>query len=197
MQIDTISKELEIDKNHILSKIDENLQSIAEEIKQKDKIKISEYVEKSGMEADAFLKFIEDFLEKNKIILIVIWFSLFALYRITKHLGYFNGLFGQPNVFIPSVFGIAVFFMSLFFLFIAYRISFNLSEKKRLFLLFLAAFIIYSSFTLLSQPKWMDAQGYYDLAVIGAEKSPVYLIQNYHTLNTKWPEDLKIFRNGS
>jgi len=60
VQIDRISKELDIDKNHILSKIDENLQSIAEEIKQKDKIKISEYLEKSGMEANDFLKFIND-----------------------------------------------------------------------------------------------------------------------------------------
>ena len=60
IQIDRISKELDIDKNHILSKIDENLQSIADEIKQKDKIKISEYLEKSGMEANAFLKFIDN-----------------------------------------------------------------------------------------------------------------------------------------
>ncbi len=59
-QIEKISNELNIDRNHILSKIDENLQLIAEEIKQKDQIKIDEYLEKTGMEVDIFLKFIDD-----------------------------------------------------------------------------------------------------------------------------------------
>jgi hypothetical protein len=60
IRIEKISKELNIDKNHILSKIDENLQLIAEEIKQKEQIKISEYLEKTGMEINSFLKFIDD-----------------------------------------------------------------------------------------------------------------------------------------
>ncbi|MFX0142151.1 MAG: hypothetical protein ACFFDN_51410, partial [Candidatus Hodarchaeota archaeon] len=51
-QIDKISKEFNIDKNHIISKIDENLQLIAEEIKQKEKIKIGEYLEKTGMDVN-------------------------------------------------------------------------------------------------------------------------------------------------
>ena len=59
-QINEISKQLNIDRNHILSKIDENLQLIAEEIKQKDQLKISEYLEKTGMELDIFLKFIDE-----------------------------------------------------------------------------------------------------------------------------------------
>ncbi|TET60368.1 MAG: hypothetical protein E3J52_03910 [Promethearchaeota archaeon] len=59
-QIDEISQQLNIDRNHILSKIDENLQLIAEEIKQKDQLKISEYLEKTGMELDIFLKFIDE-----------------------------------------------------------------------------------------------------------------------------------------
>jgi len=59
-QIEKISNELNIDRNHILSKIDENLQLIAEEIKQRDQIKIDEYLEKTGMEVDVFLKFIDD-----------------------------------------------------------------------------------------------------------------------------------------
>lgn len=58
--IDKISNELNIDKNHILSKIDENLKLIAEEIQQKDKIKISEYLEKTGMEKDFFMKYIDE-----------------------------------------------------------------------------------------------------------------------------------------
>lgn len=59
-QIEKISNELNIDKNHILSKIDENLQLIAEEIKQKDQIKLDKYLQKTGMELDAFLRFIDD-----------------------------------------------------------------------------------------------------------------------------------------
>ena len=59
-QIDHISKDLDIDKSHILSKIDENLQSIAEEIKLKKKLKISEYLEKTGMNIDVFMKFVND-----------------------------------------------------------------------------------------------------------------------------------------
>ena len=59
-QIEKISKELNIDKNHILSKIDENLQLIAEEIKQKDQIKLNEYLQKTGMELDVFLAFVND-----------------------------------------------------------------------------------------------------------------------------------------
>ncbi len=59
-QIDKISKNLNIDKNHIISKIDENLQLIGEEINQKDEIRINDYAEKTGMEIDDFMKFVED-----------------------------------------------------------------------------------------------------------------------------------------
>ncbi len=59
-QISFISKELNIDRNHILTKIDENFKLIGEEIKRQDKIKINEYLEKTGMEYDLFIKFIND-----------------------------------------------------------------------------------------------------------------------------------------
>jgi len=58
--IDLLANQLDIDKTHIMTKIDENLQSIATEIKQKDQIIISEYIEKTGMNSEAFLKFIAD-----------------------------------------------------------------------------------------------------------------------------------------
>ncbi len=58
-QINKISMELNIDKKHILTKIDENLQSIGAEIKLKDKININDYIEKTGMEPEGFLKFID------------------------------------------------------------------------------------------------------------------------------------------
>ena len=59
-QISFISKELNIDRNHILTKIDENFKLIGEEIKKQDNIKINEYLEKTGMEYDLFIKFIND-----------------------------------------------------------------------------------------------------------------------------------------
>lgn len=60
VQINIISKELNIDKNHIISKIDENLKLIAEEIKTKDQIKITEYLDKTGMEINNFIKFVDE-----------------------------------------------------------------------------------------------------------------------------------------
>jgi len=60
IQINLLARELNIDKNHILTKIDENLRLIGEEIKKQDQIKISEYLEKTGMEQEAFMNFIND-----------------------------------------------------------------------------------------------------------------------------------------
>jgi len=59
-QIDIISKDLNIDKNHFLAKIDENLKLIAEEIKKKVQINIAEYVDKTGLEINLFIKFVEE-----------------------------------------------------------------------------------------------------------------------------------------
>ena len=73
-QIDLMTKELNIDKNHILSKIDENLRSIGEEIKQQDQIKISDYIEKTGMELGIFLNFIAEleipYLKKGDVLIL-------------------------------------------------------------------------------------------------------------------------------
>jgi len=60
VQIDLLVKELNIDKNLILVKIDENLRSIREEIENQDKIKISEYLEKTGMSYYIFMDFINE-----------------------------------------------------------------------------------------------------------------------------------------
>ncbi|MFX1313334.1 MAG: hypothetical protein ACFFHD_12075, partial [Promethearchaeota archaeon] len=59
-EIEKIAKELKIDKKHIINKFDENLQLIGEEIKQKNQIKIDDYLEKTGMDLDSFLEFIND-----------------------------------------------------------------------------------------------------------------------------------------
>ncbi|MFX1424857.1 MAG: hypothetical protein ACFFBE_00270 [Promethearchaeota archaeon] len=59
-QIKLLADELNIDINLILRKIDENLKSIAEEITNEDQIKASIYLEKTGMDLDAFMKFIDD-----------------------------------------------------------------------------------------------------------------------------------------
>jgi hypothetical protein len=63
-RIDKISEQLDIDKNHILKKIDENLKSIGQEILNKDEINIDEYVDKTGMTYNVFMSFIND-LEIN------------------------------------------------------------------------------------------------------------------------------------
>lgn len=57
--INLLARELNIKKNQILSKIDENLQLLGKEIKEKEEIKISSYLEKTGMNFEAFLKFIK------------------------------------------------------------------------------------------------------------------------------------------
>ncbi len=59
-KINELAETLNIDKNIILTKIDENLQLIGNEIKQKEQASISEYLGKLGMEHNAFLDFVRD-----------------------------------------------------------------------------------------------------------------------------------------
>ncbi len=59
-QINLMAKELNIDRSHILTKLDENLKLIGEEIKGKELIKINYYIEKTGMPYNLFIKFIND-----------------------------------------------------------------------------------------------------------------------------------------
>jgi len=63
-RIDIIADELDIEQEQILNRIDENYKSIGEEIKQQDQIKISEYIEKMGLDYETFLSYIND-LEIN------------------------------------------------------------------------------------------------------------------------------------
>ena len=57
-QINLMAKELNIDRSHILAKLDENLKLIGEEIKGKEQIKIDDYIEKTGMPYNLFIEFI-------------------------------------------------------------------------------------------------------------------------------------------
>jgi len=59
-QINLMAKELNIDRSHILTKLDENLKLIGEEIKGKELIKIEDYIEKTGMPYNLFIEFIND-----------------------------------------------------------------------------------------------------------------------------------------
>ncbi|TFF87323.1 MAG: hypothetical protein EU548_10470 [Promethearchaeota archaeon] len=59
-EINALATKYNIDKSHILTKIDENIQLIGEEIKNQDHIAISEYMEKTGMDRETFLEFIND-----------------------------------------------------------------------------------------------------------------------------------------
>jgi hypothetical protein len=68
-EIESISQKLNINKEQILRKIAENTKSIGEEIKKKDQIKISEYLEKTGMDYDTFIDYLNtlnlNFLKKG------------------------------------------------------------------------------------------------------------------------------------
>ena len=72
-QILLLTKELNIHKDLILAKIDENLKLIGESIKQQDKIVITEYLEKTGMTEGIFFDFIDDlglkYLKKGDILI--------------------------------------------------------------------------------------------------------------------------------
>jgi len=57
-EIKLLAKELNIEKNHILSALDENLKLIGNEIRGKELININEYTEKTGMNYEDFMKFI-------------------------------------------------------------------------------------------------------------------------------------------
>ena len=60
VQINLMAKKLNIERSQILTKLDENLKLIEEEIKEKDQIKIHEYIEKTGMAHDKFIEFINN-----------------------------------------------------------------------------------------------------------------------------------------
>jgi len=59
-EINRLAQKLNIEKSRILSKIDENVRLIGEEIKKLDEIKITEYLDKTGMKYDQFIVFIGD-----------------------------------------------------------------------------------------------------------------------------------------
>ena len=60
VQINLMAKNLNIDKSLILTKLDENLKLIGEEIKGKDLIQIDNYIEKTGMTYNLFIEFINN-----------------------------------------------------------------------------------------------------------------------------------------
>ncbi|MBY8985533.1 MAG: hypothetical protein KGD65_10715, partial [Candidatus Lokiarchaeota archaeon] len=60
IQIDLLAKKLNINKNHIETKLDENLKLIAQEIMTQDQIEIHEYLEKTGMDLESFMNYIND-----------------------------------------------------------------------------------------------------------------------------------------
>ncbi|NVM17524.1 MAG: hypothetical protein HWN80_07395 [Candidatus Lokiarchaeota archaeon] len=59
-QINFMAKNLNIDRSHILTKLDENLKLIGEEIKGKELIQIDDYIEKTGMSYSLFIEFINN-----------------------------------------------------------------------------------------------------------------------------------------
>ena len=72
-RIGQLANELNISRKRIITKLDENYQLIGDEIKEKDQIKISDYLEKLGMKMGPFMKFIKDmdldFLKKGDLLI--------------------------------------------------------------------------------------------------------------------------------
>ena len=57
--INQLARDLNIKKENILSKINENLKLLGEEIKQKEQININSYLDKTGMDFKTFIQFIK------------------------------------------------------------------------------------------------------------------------------------------
>ena len=72
-KIEQLATKLNIEKHKLKNELDEKISSIAKEIKKKDKIKISKYREKTGMDHEAFFDFINSlglsYLKKGDILL--------------------------------------------------------------------------------------------------------------------------------
>jgi hypothetical protein len=72
-KIEQLADKLNIEKDKLKNELDEKIRSIAKEIKNKDKIKISKYREKTGMDHEAFFDFINSlgltYLKKGDILL--------------------------------------------------------------------------------------------------------------------------------
>ncbi|MBN1214867.1 MAG: hypothetical protein JXA99_05425 [Candidatus Lokiarchaeota archaeon] len=58
-RINKLSRDLNIEKEKIIGKIDENIELIGEEIKNQDQIRIPEYIEKLGMDYNDFMHYID------------------------------------------------------------------------------------------------------------------------------------------
>lgn len=145
------------------------------------------------MELLGFLKSFSDFIERKMLVLIGFWIVVFAIYRILKHSGFFGSVswLGPPSTFAPDPVNTIIFSLSATLFILAYMFSFRLAERKRLLLIFFATFILVAGFTQFSRIEWSDAQGYYDLAVLGAKEGQIHLIWNYHTLHEEWSPEVK------
>ena len=130
------------------------------------------------------------FMERNLLWIIAVWFIAFTLYRISRFAGFFES-FGPATAFSPGLIDVAAFLVAAAAFMVLFRASLKAEGRTSILLLYLAAFAMFAGFTQLSQPGWNDAQGYYDLAALGAEEGPLNMLNNYHTLNTQWPEELK------
>ena len=128
---------------------------------------------------------LREYLEKRIIGLILVGFLLFIATRILK---FFildilpSGAKGPYIEHEPSLIGIFIFILTIFFVIYCYRVSLKLERKKKIVLIFSVVMLLHVSLFALYSPIWWDAQGHYDLGVLGAEKGPVYLIENYHTV---------------
>ena len=128
---------------------------------------------------------LREYLEKRIVGLILAGFLLFIATRILKYFILDILPPGASTPYIehkPSLIGIIIFILTIFAVIYCYRVSLKLERRKKIILIFSVVMLLHVSLFALYSPVWWDAQGYYDLGVLGAEKGPIYLIENYHTV---------------
>lgn len=128
---------------------------------------------------------LREYIEKRIVVLIVAGFLLFIATRILKYSVLDILPSGATTAYIehePTLLGIFIFILSIFVVIYCYRVSLKLERRKKIVLIFLVVMLLHVSLSVVYEPIWWDAQGYYDLGVLGAEKGPVYLLEKYHTV---------------
>ena len=107
------------------------------------------------------LKNLTDFLDKNKYLLILLWFLAFMAYRFAKRIGVFGflGWVEGPSSFMPGLDDIVLFIVVSMVFLLSYKFCFRFNEKRRVAMIFISACILFAGFTQFSQPMWLDAEG--------------------------------------
>jgi len=132
-----------------------------------------------------------NFLEKRKTLWIFLLFAVFILYAIAKNTFLDVPWITEATGFNTTLNGVAVFSLVIALFALSYKLSFNLEKKKLLALLFGVMLILQIGVWSISSYRCTDAKGNYNLALLIADRGPVYYMSNYHTLQDVWSPELQ------